>query len=175
MFPDLLLGVALVALLGGVALLIRVRRLRARLGMPPGEVIYQDTAERLQKTLYSRRLKLAGRPDYVQREGEWFIPVEVKTGRTPGYPYPGQVMQCIAYCALVEETFGVRPPHGVILFEQSGTRFVIDYTPARERELRQTLRAMRWRLRMTEVHRSHDNPQICAACGYRDRCDERLV
>lgn len=174
MFPDLLLGVALVALLGGVALLIRARRRRAWLGLPPGEVIYQDTAEHLQKTLYSRRLRLAGRPDLLV-EGDWIIPVEVKTGRTPSYPYPGQVMQCIAYCALVEETSGVRPPHGIILFKQTGTKFVIEYTPARERELHRTLRAMRQRLQLPEVHRSHESPQVCAACGYRERCDERLV
>lgn len=172
---DLALGVVLLALLGGVALLFRAGRLRARLGLPPGEIVYQDTVERLHKTLYSRRLRLAGRPDHLLREGQSVIPVEVKTGRTPRDPFPGQVMQCIAYCALVEEAYGVRPPYGIILFEQSGTRFVIDYTPARERELHETLRAMRWRLQMTVVHRSHDSPQVCAACGYRDRCDERLV
>src|SRR5690606_24314761 len=122
---DLALIALLILLASGIALLIQARRRRAGLGLPPGEVIYQDTLARLDETLFSRRHRLAGRPDYLLRDGEWLIPVEVKTGRTPNYPYPGQVMQCVAYCALVEEHFGVRPPYGIILFEQSGKQFTI--------------------------------------------------
>jgi len=172
---DAALVVVLLLLASGIALLVRARRRRAQLGLPPGEVVYQDTLARLDETLFSRRYWLAGRPDYLVQDGEWVIPVEVKTGRTPSYPYPGQVMQCIAYCALVEERFGVRPPYGIILFEQSGQQFTIDFTPEAERTLIETLAAMRQRLRLAEVHRSHNNPMICAACGYRDQCEERLA
>jgi len=94
---DLALIALLILLASGIALLIQARRRRAGLGLPPGEVIYQDTLARLDETLFSRRHRLAGRPDYLLRDGEWLIPVEVKTGRTPNYPYPGQVMQCVAY------------------------------------------------------------------------------
>lgn len=172
---DAALVVVLLLLASGIALLVRARRRRAQLGLPPGEVVYQDTLARLDETLFSRRYWLAGRPDYLVQDGEWVIPVEVKTGRTPSYPYPGQVMQCIAYCALVEERFGVRPPYGIILFEQSGQQFTIDFTPEAERTLIETLAAMRQRLRLAEAHRSHNNPMICAACGYRDQCEERLA
>ena len=172
---DPTLVALLILLASGIALLIQARRRRAGLGLPPGEVIYQDTLARLDETLFSRRHRLAGRPDYLLRDGEWLIPVEVKTGRTPNYPYPGQVMQCVAYCALVEEHFGVRPPYGIILFEQSGKQFTIDFTPAAERTLIETLHTMRQRLQQPEVRRSHDNVAICAACGYRDRCEDRLA
>lgn len=172
---DAALVVLALLLVGGIALLIRARRRRAELGLPPGEVVYQDTLARLDETLFSRRYRLAGRPDYLLRDGDWLIPVEVKTGRAPNYPYPGQVMQCVAYCMLVEEHFGVRPPYGIILFEQSGKQFYIDFTSEAEGTLVETLHAMRQRLRQLEVHRSHDNPMICAACGYRHRCEERLI
>jgi len=69
----------------------------------------------------------------------------------------------------------VRPPYGIILFEQSGKQFTIDFTPAAERTLIETLHTMRQRLQQPEVRRSHDNVAICAACGYRYRCEDRLV
>ena len=164
----------LLALAAGIALQRRAKRRRAELGLPAGDVVYQDSVALLDETLFSRRYRLAGRPDYLLRDGNWVIPVEVKTGRTPNYPYPGQVMQCVAYCVLVEEHFGVRPPYGIILFEQSGKQFTIDFTPEAEHSLAETLRTMRHRLRLPEVHRSHTNPMICAACGFRDRCEERI-
>ena len=171
---EVALLLVLLALLGGIALRRGASQRGTALGIPAGEVVYQDTLARADETLCSRRYRLAGRPDYLLQDGEWIIPVEVKTGRTPNYPYPGQVMQCIAYCVLVEEHYGVRPPYGIILFEQSGKQFTIDFTPEAEQTLANTLRTMRQRLRQPEVHRSHNNPMICAACGFRDRCAERI-
>jgi CRISPR-associated exonuclease Cas4 len=136
--------------------------------------VYQDTLQRHDETLYSTRYHLAGRPDHVIRQGQYNIPVEVKTGRTPEYPYPNQVMQLIAYCALVEEHYGVRPPHGILLFEETGTQFVIEFTPEREQQLYDVLADMRTCFFASDVPRNHDNPRRCAACGFRDICTERL-
>ncbi|NLF74402.1 MAG: Dna2/Cas4 domain-containing protein, partial [Chloroflexi bacterium] len=110
----------LALLVAGLAILWLARRRRQKLGMPAGAVIYQDTLERNDETLYSTRYHLAGRPDHIVRQGRYNIPVEVKTGRTPDYPYPNQIMQLVAYCALVEDHYGVRPPHGILLFEETG-------------------------------------------------------
>lgn len=165
--------VFLLALLGiGLAYYGMARRARRRTGLPSGRVVYQDTEQAA--TLFSTRYQLAGRPDDVVQHDAYFIPVEKKAGRTPRYPYPGQIMQLIAYCVLVEEHYGVRPPYGIVLFEQTGTRFQIDFTPEREQELVALVQDIRHEMSAVEVHRSHLNPKICAACGYRDRCEERL-
>ncbi|HML21622.1 MAG TPA: Dna2/Cas4 domain-containing protein [Aggregatilinea sp.] len=167
---------ALVLLL--VLLLVAQRqaiRRREQRGIPSGDLVYQDTAARLDKTLYSRRYHLTGRPDHVFWDGRFYIPVEVKTGRTPQSPYWSQIMQVIAYCALVEENTGIRPPYGVILFEESGKSFEIDFTRDYEQVLADTLNAMRQQRSRSEAHRSHQNPRVCASCGFFDRCDERLL
>ncbi len=170
---------ALVVLVILLALLLlyrrRIERARAERGIPAGNLAYQDTEDRLAKTLYSRRYHLTGRPDHVFLDGNCYIPVEVKTGRTPRAPYWSQVMQLIAYCALVEEDTGIRPPYGMILFEESGVSFKVDFTAEHERILVDVLDEMRRKRGTFETHRSHENPRVCAACGFNDRCDERLT
>ena len=34
---------------------------------------------------------------------------------------------------------------------------------------------MRAQRQAADVHRSHGNPRVCAACGFRDACEERLA
>jgi len=162
-------------LLAGLTVLWLARRRRRKLGMPAGALVYQDALRRNDETLYSARLHLAGRPDHIVRQGRHYIPVEVKTGRTPDYPYPNQVMQLVAYCALVEERYGTRPPHGILLFEESGAQFVVEFTRERERQLHAILAEMRACFFAADVPRSHNNARQCAACGYRDICTERLA
>lgn len=164
----------LALLVAGLAILWLARRRRQKLGMPAGAVVYQDTLERNDETLYSARYHLAGRPDHIVRQGRYNIPVEVKTGRTPDYPYPNQIMQLVAYCALVEDHYGVRPPHGILLFEETGAQFVVEFTPERERQLAGVLADMRACFLARDVPRSHDNARCCAACGFRTACTERM-
>lgn len=175
MSADTLLAVLLVVL--ALALLARrwTARRRAELGLPAGPVVYQDAEEQPARTLYSARYHLVGRPDHVVQEAGYYIPIEVKTGRTPRRPYPGQVMQLIAYCALVEENYRVRPPYGLIYFEATETWFEIEYSPEQEAALASTLAAMRRARAAPQVHRSHQSPPVCAACGYNAQCDERLA
>jgi len=162
-----LLAVALVVV--ACAALARHRRHRRLpplppVGIPYHRAIYQDTREMPGALLSARSLPLRGKPDILIDEGHAIIPVEIKTGRTPATPYPGHVLQVLAYCLLVEEHYRVRPPHGIIRY------------PAREE---QRLRALVWEMRAAqragaEQHRSHRQPGRCAACGFRDRCREAL-
>src|SRR6185503_21030995 len=84
-------------------------------GLPQGRVVYVDTGAwgRLEKPLFSQRLQLTGKPDYLVRDGEKVVPVEVKSGRAPADgPYESHVFQLAAYCALVTEAYGHRPAYG---------------------------------------------------------------
>src|SRR5688500_8591495 len=90
-------------------------RKRAALQLPSGKTIYQDT-QVTGATLISHKHHLKGRPDLLIKQGNGIIPVEVKTGKTPTRPYDSHVMQLIAYCVLVEETYGARPPYGIIRY-----------------------------------------------------------
>lgn len=164
---GLLLLLALV--LGGLGWL-----LRRRAGLPEGEVIYEDMSEaRPSPPLISRRYGLLGKPDYLVRRGELLIPVEVKTAAAPERPYASHVMQLAAYCLLVEEAFGRRPPYGWIRYRDRVFR--VDYTAALREELLAILAAMRRDLARGEAHRQHRHPSRCRACGFRAICEESLA
>jgi CRISPR-associated exonuclease Cas4 len=144
-----------------------------RSGRPRGRAVYQDRAEEASPMLRARTLRLRGRPDLLIAEGGTIIPVEIKTGRTPREPYHGHVLQLLAYCLLVEEHHGVRPPYGLIRYPER--EFRIAYDDRRERELRALVATVaREKARAAEQHRSHAAPPRCAACGFRAHCDERL-
>ncbi len=158
----------------GIALLWLARRLRARSGLPRGRVIAADVGawRRLDRPLFSHRYRLTGRPDYIVADGTDLIPVEVKSARAPAYPRPSHVLQLAAYCLLVDETSGRRPPYGILRY--ADRTFQIPYTRELEEQLLAVLEDMRGDLAAGDAPRRHNDPRRCAACGYRDVCDEVL-
>ena len=173
--PQILVLTALVAilLLAGIFWWL-ARRNRATAGLPSGQVVYDDSgAQERVPSLYAPRYALAGKPDYVLRQGQQIIPVEVKPGRRAATPYEADVLQLAAYCLLVEESLGSRPPYGLLRY-QSRT-FCIPYDLALQEKLLATLAAMRRDLWQSDVSRSHNDPQRCHFCGHRGRCGQSLA
>ncbi len=130
-----LLLVLFLLLLAG-ALWIGGRGMRQASGLPEGEILYNDTGawRANNDVLHAARLRLVGKPDYLveQRDGT-IIPVEVKSSAAPERPWDGQVLQLAAYCLLVEENFGVRPPYGILQYRDQA--FAIDFTDDLEADL----------------------------------------
>ena len=167
-----LLGIALLGL--AVLALGYSARLRRESGLPVGGVVQSDTgAERVPgKPLYSARYGLAGTPDYIVRTGRGLVPVEVKPGRTEDEPHESHLLQVLAYCLLIEETEGKRPPHGLLRY--SNNTFQVDYNKETRAYLISVLDEMRHAATLAEVDRSHNHPARCRACGYRPLCDQSL-
>ena len=141
-------------------------------GLAPGELAYSDL-DRPAETLRSARYDLAGRPDYIVKRGQEYVPVEVKTGRTPKEPHESHLMQLGVYCLLVEEKYGRRPPSGVLQYPERS--FEVPFTNAfRDQVLQASLR-MRLAEMTGSVHRTHDQPGKCRGCSRRDACPERLA
>jgi CRISPR-associated exonuclease Cas4 len=169
-----LLAAALILLALGAVVLWLSRRQRQQAGLPAGRVIYADPKlwGQVEKPLFSARLNLTGKPDYLVDQGGLILPVEVKSGRTPSQPPDSHLFQLAAYCLLVEETFKVRPPYGILHYPKR--TFAIDYTPELEAALAEILDEMRSWTGKRSVPRSHNQASRCAGCGYRSICDERL-
>ncbi len=160
-----------------LALLVWLLASRARrgTGLPAGAVVYSDTGawSRLERPLFSAALQLTGKPDYLVRQRDAVIPVEVKNGQAPaGGPYPGHLYQLAAYCALVTETYGRRPAYGLIHY--ADRTLAINYTRELETELHGLLADMQAEAEAGDVARSHDSPARCRACGFWEICDEAL-
>lgn len=98
------LGLALL----GVLLVRWSARARARRGLGGGVTLALDDL-----VLYSERLKLVGRPDRIERHGEFLIPEEWKP--SAGRVYRSHRLQLGTYFLLLEEAYGSRPPYGVVV------------------------------------------------------------
>jgi CRISPR-associated exonuclease Cas4 len=171
------LGLFILFLGLGLALLWLARRGHARSGLPHGRLVYTDVGawHKVERPLFSDAHQLTGRPDYLVAEGQELIPVEVKTGSTPLQPYRSHVLQLAAYCLLIEANYGRRPSYGVVAYTSPHRVFALDYTRALEHELLATLERMRGDLAEGDADRSHADPRRCIACGYRDACDQALA
>ena len=147
----------------------------ARSGIPEGRIVSQDAGPRhhLHRSLMSLRHGLVGKPDYLIETRQGFVPVEIKSRNSPRTgPSDSDVAQLTAYCVLVEEVTGTAPPHGIV--EYSDRHWRIEYTPQARRELLQVVNDIRESQDWGSIHRSHNEPARCRACGFRNVCEERI-
>ncbi len=107
-----ILALALLLLfLGGLLMVATTRKRRAR-GLGSGQTVAIDN-----RTLFSEQLKLSGRPDRIEREGEFFIPEEWKPSARR--LYAGHRLQLGASFLIVEAEYGVRPPYGWVVIRDA--------------------------------------------------------
>ena len=151
-------------LLAGLALIGVALRLRRATGLPWARVVSSDTSgwRKAEAPLVSQRYGLVGT-----------IPVEVKPGRTATFPYDSDLLQLAAYCLLVEDTTGRAPQYGLLRYAHQ--TFRMPFTAAVRADLLATLEDMRADRDSDDVARSHDQRVRCAACGFRDTCEDSLA
>ncbi len=149
-------------------------RQRRNLGLPQGRLLYEDmdATGKLRRALYDAELDLAGKPDYLIRQNNELIPVEIKSGRSPRKPYDSHIYQLAAYCHLVAVNFGQRPSHGLIRYPER--TFKINFTNELEQGLRSIIAEMRALSDSLLPQRSHKQAARCRACGFLEICDQSL-
>ena len=125
--------------------------------------------------LKSRKYNLAGRPDYMIKEDDLRIPVEVKTGRRPKAPFFSHVLQIGAYCLLSEETFQSSPSHGQIRYGFESKPHNVEWEPKLKTLVLEKIEEMNDILKgRTKAHRNHKRVGKCNNCSRRKGCPERL-
>ena len=160
--------------LSGILLLWISGQQRRSVGLPSGRVIFADHNQwgRVEKPLYDPTFNLTGKPDFLIEQGDVIIPVEVKSGRGKTAPYDSHIYQLAAYCLLVEQSYGMRPPYGILQY--SNQDIAVDYTPQLEREIIDLLRDIRSQERRRNIGRSHHSSNRCRRCSYLAACDQAL-
>lgn len=123
---DFLPIIAGIALISGIILFIVWYLQTKSLGVLKNRPIYSDSENQPGEILFSKTLSLSGKPDYLIKQDDMIIPVEIKSGRTPNEPYQNHEMQLMAYCLLVEENYGIRPAGGFIKYPEK--EFKVAYT-----------------------------------------------
>jgi CRISPR-associated exonuclease Cas4 len=160
----------------GAVLLIISRRLRQDSGMPEGEVFYEDASGRALEQLVSKRLLMAGKPDYLveDRSGN-LIPVEVKSSKAPlaGLPYDSHLMQLAAYFLLLEDVMRSPIPYGLIRYRNRTLR--VANTDELRASLMDVVAQMRRAMASGAAQRNHTQATRCSRCSMSHACDERLA
>lgn len=147
--------------------------LRASHGVPSGEIEYSDKIRA--PSYFSEKYMLSGKPDYVIRKGEDYIPVEVKTGRVPKGPFFSHIVQVVAYCILVEETYGKMPPHGILEYSDH-VQHPIEYDEKGKDMVLGMLADMRTMVAgEKEPYRNHKRKGKCLNCSRRAHCPVKLA
>lgn len=160
---ELLAVAPALAVLGLLLVVLSVRGRKER-GLGSGENVALDNV-----TLFSERLKLVGRPDRIVRQGELFIPEEWKSSKRVS---EGHRLQLGIYFLLIEEEYGERPPHGVVVLG-NGSRVEVQNTE----RLRSEVLAIAEKIR---EHRRNIRKEIpvrqpaakCRVCGQRGNCGQ---
>lgn len=169
--PQILVAlVLLVAILWYVAV-----RTRQRTGLPWADTMQSDVGGILpiDTPLVSHTYGLVGKPDYILRRAEGLIPVEVKPTRRAKHPYDSDLLQLMAYCVLVEECYGQRPPYGLLRYAEH--TFRVDYSTAARAEILATVAEMHHDRTQPECPRSHQQTARCRGCGFWAQCNQSLV
>jgi CRISPR-associated exonuclease Cas4 len=164
MSTDLVI-LGLLALIFGLGLILWSVIARKNRGLGAGETLALDDL-----VMVSERLKLVGRADRILRLGEYLIPEEWKPSAKR--IYHGHRLQVAVYCLLIEERFGIRPPHGVVVLAE-GRRVEVAFTD----ELRAEVLSVAEKIR---EHRRNIEREIpvramaakCRACGQRKNCGQ---
>jgi CRISPR-associated exonuclease Cas4 len=168
------LYLAIILVITALLLFLLAARERRKLGIPAGKVIYVDASswDKVEKPLYDADLHLTGKPDYLVKQGNKIVPVEVKSRNAPRSPHDSHVYQLGAYCLLVEREFKQRPSHGILHY--SNKTYAIDYTRDFENNIKDTIREMQTHMSKEPLNRSHQDEKRCQHCGYRSICDQSL-
>jgi len=125
------------------------------------------------KPLFSYHYKIAGKPDYIVKKNNIFIPVEVKIGEYNS-PQKNHVLQLAAYCQLVEETYKSFVPYGVLVYNKS-IQYKIPFDPKLRFDLEHSIKDMRYLLQTRLLSRNHNEKNRCRNCSMRLYCEMKII
>ena len=121
------------------------------------------------KTYFSPKYNLVGKPDETFAYGVTEIPIEYKGAYAKDKAYSSHILQLAAYCLLIEEHFGKRPPYGKIVYK-NGQSFDIKYTKELRANLLTTIKKMRAENPEKELPPICEDTRKCKHCGYAYIC-----
>lgn len=138
MISLVLLGAALISFL--LWLFIKTSDRKKSEKLLQGEVIYKGINNRDARILKAPRFHLSGIPDYIIKQNNEYLPVEIKSSETPKKLYDSARMQVVAQALLVEAEYGKLPTCGFVQYPNR--TFVVKITPKYINKLEQALSIM---------------------------------
>ena len=148
-----------------------VNKIKNKYNIQQGRIAYSDL-NKPARPFFSKRYRISGKPDYIIKRNDKYIPVELKTGYHPA-PLKNHVFQLAAYCHLLEENYGGFVPYGVLVYNNE-KQFKIPFDPNIRFELENTIKKMRCSLENNRFSRNHNDLSRCLSCSMRKYCNIKL-
>lgn len=132
-----------------------IKKVKSEKLVPLGyKLFYSDEKTNLKKEnviysklLYSKKYNIQGKPDFIFKKGNKYIPVELKSGKIKDKKIAnkGDILQLIAYFLIIEDIYNGKITYGKIVY--SDYTFIIKNKPHLKRKLLKTLKKMRLMLK----------------------------
>ena len=135
-----------------------------------GEVVYSGIDNRNARILQAPRFHLSGIPDYIIKQNNEYIPVEIKSSSTPKKLYDSDRMQVVAQALLVEAEYGKRPTRGFVQYPNR--TFTVKIQPKYINKLEQALCIMRKAKETGFIPNLYPSWYYCPTC-LRTNCPKR--
>jgi CRISPR-associated exonuclease Cas4 len=145
--------------------------LKNKHNIPSGKITYQDLNIPA-KPFFSNRLRITGKPDYIIKNNNFFIPIEVKTSKHIE-AQENHILQLAAYCHLLEENYEKFVPYGILIYSDI-SKFKIPFNPKTRFDLESTISNIRSIMKTGKISRNHNDLFKCKNCSMNQYCDFKL-
>lgn len=138
-----------------------------------GEELWEKLTPKIESELRitSEELGLKGVIDQIEIYKEGFVPVELKTGKSPKEGiWPGHKIQLIAYALLLEEKFKTQVKEGFVHYLDARERRHIALNPFMKIELKELIGKVNGLLNSDELPSFEKNQNKCVSCGIKEDC-----
>ena len=166
----LLFSISLIVL--SILIRIRANTIKKSNSIQQGKILYSDL-NKSAKPLYSKKLQITGKPDYIIKEKDRFIPVELKFGKH-NRPQKNHIFQLAGYRQLIEDSYGGFVPYGIIIYNNKN-QFKISFNPQIRFELESTIEEMRKTLKSGKLSRNHNDFHRCINCSMKEYCSFKIT
>jgi len=172
LFSGILFFCAIILITISIIINRKISNIKNTYKIQTGKVTYDDLNTPA-SPFFSKSLRISGKPDYVVKQNNKYIPVEVKTGRHFS-PEKNHIYQLASYCHLIEENYQELVPYGILVYFDTSKQFTIPFNPQLRFELESIIKQMRKILTSGKIDRNHNNAQKCLNCSMKNHCDQKI-
>lgn len=138
-----------------------------------GEELWEKLTPKIESELRieSEKLGLKGVIDQIEIYREGFVPVELKTGKSPKEGiWPGHKIQLIAYALLLEEKFNTEIKEGFVHYLDTKEKKHIALNQFMRIEVKELIQKVNTLLDLDKIPDFEKNQNKCFNCGLKEDC-----
>jgi len=144
-----------------------------------GQELWEKLTPKIESELRisSEKLGLRGIVDQIEKYQEGFVPIELKTGKSPREGvWPGHKIQLIAYALLMEEHFKTEIKEGFVHYLDSKEKRHIPINAFMRLEVKELIKKVNELLNSAKIPDFEKNTNKCLKCGLKEDCyDEKKL